>query len=175
MSEGLRVLREEHHPDHREGWLARRPIFPLLERDPRTRGGSVFPRGKFFSGVSAGHAWLVKKWAGVEPSPPKKGSLLALCALLLSAPLLHARPLSVSDCVDYALGRSPAVEAGKWDLLSATAAIRAQRAALLPSLTAAVLGETLYGEQTTAFALKSTVEPDTGTQTTVTTPATSTS
>ena len=91
---------------------------------------------------------------------------LAIVALLLA---FGARPsaaepaLTINQCIERALAASPALEASRHDIAAAEAALRHERAAVLPFLSGSLIGQTLRGEALSAFALASVPNPEDGT------------
>jgi outer membrane protein TolC len=82
--------------------------------------------------------------------------------LFISLPVLRAqnRPLSLQDCIDIALGKSARMEAGRFDLLAATAEIYAARASLWPNLSGTVTAEEFSGRPTSKFGIVTAVTPE---------------
>lgn len=89
---------------------------------------------------------------------------LAFFAAGFAARTVHAAPpLTLSECVERATAASPAMAANKHDIAAAEAALRRERAAVLPFLSGALVGQTLYGEPVTPFALANVPDPEDGT------------
>jgi outer membrane protein TolC len=90
--------------------------------------------------------------------------LLGFCIVatfpVRGAELPADRPLTLADCVTAALGQSPALEAYKYDLKAADAAIWMQRAALLPQLTGSAQMFVLNGEPVSPFSVLGVTEFD---------------
>ena len=84
--------------------------------------------------------------------------------LFILLPVLRAqnRPLSLQNCIDIVLGKSAKMEAGRFDLLAATAEIYAARASLWPNLTGTVTGEEFSGSPTSKFRIVTTGGPSVG-------------
>ena len=71
-------------------------------------------------------------------------------------------PLTLNQCRDRALAASPALAANRHDIAAAEAAVRRERAALLPFFSGSFTAQTLHGDSLSAFALASVVNPDDG-------------
>jgi outer membrane protein TolC len=69
----------------------------------------------------------------------------------LEAP--HHRPLTVRDCIAIALGESPALEASRFEVLSAAQEVRAAQGLLLPQITGSAQYELFSGSPTTKFSV----------------------
>src|SRR6266851_6316971 len=66
---------------------------------------------------------------------------------------LPRHPLTLQECIAIALGESPKLEASRFDLLAATAEIRAAQSMALPSLTGSGSAEIVSGEHTGIFSV----------------------
>jgi outer membrane protein, multidrug efflux system len=88
----------------------------------------------------------------------------AATLIFISLPVLRAQngPLSLQDCIDIAVGKSPRMEAGRFDLLAASAQIYAERASLWPILTGTVTAEEFSGRPTSKFGIVTAVGPEVG-------------
>jgi multidrug efflux system outer membrane protein len=62
-------------------------------------------------------------------------------------------PLTLRDCIAIALGESPKLEASRFDLLAATAEIRAEQGKILPELTGSAEAELFSGNPTGKFTV----------------------
>ena len=62
-------------------------------------------------------------------------------------------PLTLRDCIAIALGESPKLEASRFDLLAATAEIRAEQGKTLPELTGSAEAELFSGNPTGKFTV----------------------
>jgi outer membrane protein TolC len=69
----------------------------------------------------------------------------------LEAPPSH--PLTLHDCIAIALGENPALEASRYDVLSATQEVRAAQGMLLPQLTGAAEYQLFSGSPSNKFAV----------------------
>ena len=81
---------------------------------------------------------------------------VAICAPLLAFGQAH--PLTINDCVDIALGRSPDLRAAEYDIKAASEIITSTRAGLLPSLSSALTLEGVSGQPTNVFSLLNVVD-----------------
>jgi outer membrane protein TolC len=87
----------------------------------------------------------------------------AFLLLLLAAPLARggegelvsvpSRPLTLKDCIALALNESPALEASRLDITSATEEARAARGAALPSITGTGTYQLFSGSPTSRFSV----------------------
>ena len=69
----------------------------------------------------------------------------------MEAPRHH--PLTLRDCIAIALGESPALEASRFDVLSAAQEVRAAQGLLLPQVTGSAQYELFSGSPTSKFAV----------------------
>lgn len=69
----------------------------------------------------------------------------------LAPPRPH--PLTLHDCIAIALGENPALEASRYDVLSATQEVRAAQGMLLPQLTGTAQYELFSGSPSNKFAV----------------------
>jgi multidrug efflux system outer membrane protein len=69
----------------------------------------------------------------------------------LEAPLSH--PLTLHDCIAIALGESPALEASRFDVLSAAQELRAAQAMALPLVTGSAQYQLFSGSPTNKFSV----------------------
>jgi outer membrane protein TolC len=69
----------------------------------------------------------------------------------LEAPLNH--PLTLHDCIAIALGESPALEASRFDVLSAAQEVRAAQGQLLPQIAGSAQYQLFSGSPTTKFSV----------------------
>ena len=69
----------------------------------------------------------------------------------LEAPRHH--PLTLRDCIAVALGESPALEASRFDVLSAAQEVRAAQGLLLPQVTGSAQYELFSGSPTSKFSV----------------------
>ena len=69
----------------------------------------------------------------------------------LEAPPHH--PLTLHDCIAIALGESPALEASRFDVLSAAQEVRAAQGMVLPQVTGSAQYELFSGSPTTKFSV----------------------
>src|SRR5437773_8527590 len=69
----------------------------------------------------------------------------------LQAPPDH--PLTLHDCIAIALGESPALEASRFDVLSAAQEVRAAQGMLLPQITGSAQYQLFSGSPTSKFAV----------------------
>jgi multidrug efflux system outer membrane protein len=69
----------------------------------------------------------------------------------LEAPRPH--PLTLHDCIAIALGENPALEASRYDVLSAAQEVRAAQGMLLPLLTGTAQYELFSGSRTSKFSV----------------------
>jgi outer membrane protein TolC len=76
--------------------------------------------------------------------------------------ILPRHPLTLRDCIAIALGESPKLEAGGFDLLAAGWEVRAARASLWPNLKGSATGEAFSGENTGKFGIVNTTSPSGG-------------
>jgi multidrug efflux system outer membrane protein len=65
----------------------------------------------------------------------------------------HHRPLTLRDCIAIALGESPALEASRLDVLSASQDVRAAQGLLLPQVTGSAQYELFSGSPTSKFSV----------------------
>src|SRR5438552_9888216 len=63
------------------------------------------------------------------------------------------RPLTLHDCIAIALGESPALEASRFDVLSAAQEVRAAQGMLLPQITGSAQYQLFSGSPTSKFAV----------------------
>ena len=68
-------------------------------------------------------------------------------------PELPRHPLTLQDCIAIVLGESPKLEASRFDLLAATAEIRAEQGKALPQLTGSAEAEIFSGNPTGKFSV----------------------
>ena len=81
-------------------------------------------------------------------------------AVLVPGTSEAAQLLTIHDALRIALGESPELKATEFDLLSAEYAIRTQKAALLPELSAAASFQAFSGSPVGPFALVNVRNPD---------------
>ncbi len=82
-------------------------------------------------------------------------------AVALFAPLLafaQTRPLTLTNCVDIALGRSPDLRAADYEIKAAGETITSVRAGLLPSISGTLTLQGASGEPTNTFSLLNVVD-----------------
>ena len=82
-------------------------------------------------------------------------------AVAVFAPLLafaQTRPLTLTDCVDIALGRSPDLRASDFDIKAARETITSVRAGLLPSLSGTLTLQGVSGQPVNNFSLLNTID-----------------
>ncbi|MBV9128332.1 MAG: TolC family protein [Verrucomicrobia bacterium] len=88
--------------------------------------------------------------------------LFAVGAMLLCAPTLAraqtTRPLTLENCVDLALGRSPDLRAADFDIASARETVTATRAGLLPAVSGALSLQGISGQPVNNFSLLNEVD-----------------
>src|ERR671936_384454 len=63
------------------------------------------------------------------------------------------RPLTLHDCIAIALGESPALEASRFDVLSAGEEVRAAQGKLLPEVTGSAQYQLFSGSPTSKFSV----------------------
>src|SRR5712691_11390896 len=78
----------------------------------------------------------------------------------LEAPRSH--PLTLHDCIAIALGESPALEASRYDVLSAAQEVRAAQGLALPQLTGSAGYQLFSGSRTGKFSIVNLGESTTG-------------
>lgn len=82
--------------------------------------------------------------------------LCLVIAVVICAPRSawgQLRPLTLDNCVDLALGRSPTLRAAEYDIRAADESVNFARLGLLPSVSGALTAEGVSGRPTNVFSL----------------------